>query len=233
MNKELLRGSLNPINLLKILKHKIQFAKQNPGFFHPCGLTVFCGKQGSGKTLSMVQYIQKLTFMYPKAILVTNVEIFGINPTTQVIEYDGIKSLTDINNGIHGVIYCIDEIQLEFNCIESQVIPLEVMVEVSQQRKQRKHIIGTSQVFNRLAKPFREQINIVIACKNVLNIMQINKLIYGEDSEEKDGKLVAKTHGTFIFFHTPELYNSYDTYKKMKRYNEQFKSQKLLRTGGL
>ncbi len=32
------------------------------------------------------------------------------------------------------------------------------MIEVSQQRKQRKHIVGTSQQFMRLAKPLREQV---------------------------------------------------------------------------
>ncbi|MFQ9701887.1 MAG: hypothetical protein ACLR0U_04940 [Enterocloster clostridioformis] len=45
----------------------------------------------------------------------------------------------------------IDEIHLEFNSLESKNIDIEVMIEVSQQRKQRKHIIGTSQVYEWLA----------------------------------------------------------------------------------
>lgn len=39
------------------------------------GLLVFCGGQGSGKTLSAVQYVKKLCEQYPRAILVTNVKI--------------------------------------------------------------------------------------------------------------------------------------------------------------
>ena len=35
------------------------------------------------------------------------------------------------------------------------------MIEVSQQRKQRKHIVGTSQVYMRMAKPLREQIKML------------------------------------------------------------------------
>lgn len=228
MQKELLRGTLNPIKILEWIIYKIQFAKDNPDYFYPKGLMVFCGPQGSGKTLSMVQYITKLTYAYPKAILCTNVDIKGINKTTQVIEYQGIQSLTDIENGTNGVIYCIDEIHLEFNSMESLQIPIEVMIEVSQQRKQRKHIIGTSQVFGRIAKAMREQINIAIVCKNYLGFIQHNKMIYGEETEEVEGKLKAKTYANFIWIHTRELYESYDTYKKMKRYREAWKSNKLM-----
>ncbi len=117
---------------------------------------VFCGPQGSGKTLSAVNYVRDLTWVYPKVKLVTNVDIKGLNPVVQVFEYNGIESITSIENGYDGVIFLIDEIHLEFNSLESKNIPIEIMIEVSQQRKQRKHIVGTSQQFLRLAKPLRE-----------------------------------------------------------------------------
>ena len=56
------------------------------------------------------------------------------------------------------MLYFIDELHLELNSLESKNIDIDVMVEISQQRKQRKHIVGTSQVYMRLAKPIREQI---------------------------------------------------------------------------
>ena len=65
-------------------------------------------------------------------------------------------------NGEKGVIYFIDEIQLYFNSLQSKNINMDVMTQISQQRKQRIHIIATSQVFGRMAKPLREQFSSVI-----------------------------------------------------------------------
>lgn len=222
MNVSLLDGSYNFFNLFSILKYRHNFRKNNPDYFDPDGLLVFCGSQGSGKTLSAVQYIQKLCKLYPKAILCTNTSISGLPDTTKVFEYTGLDCLTSLENGKQGVIYFIDEIHLEFNSLESKNIPIEVMVEISQQRKQRKHIVGTSQVFMRMAKPLREQIKNVVLCKNYFHFIQFNKLINGENAREENGKLVCDTLKNSIWFHSPVMYNSYDTYAKMKRYRNEW-----------
>lgn len=223
MDLDLLRGSLNPKNLIDLAKYKRNFRKENPEYFYPEGLLVFCGSQGSGKTLSAVQYVKKLCIEYPRAILVTNTKINGLPAHTAVVPYDGIKSLTSHENGLCGVIYFIDEIHLEFNSLESKNVPIEVMIEVSQQRKQRKHIVGTSQVYMRMAKPLREQIKNVVICKNFFKCIQFNKLIDGESAHEENGKLKFDTVKNIIWFHSPKLYNSYDTYAKMKRYRKEWK----------
>lgn len=223
MDIDLLSGSLNPSNILKCINYKRKFKRDNPEYFEPEGLLVFCGGQGSGKTLSAVQYVKKLCEEYPRAILVTNVEIKGLPAHTTVVEYNGIESLTKHTNGYAGVIYFIDEIHLEFNSLESKNIPIEVMIEVSQQRKQRKHIIGTSQVYMRMAKPFREQIKNVVICKNFFKCIQYNRLIDGDSAHESNGKLVFDTVKRLFWFHSPNLYNSYDTYKKMRRYSKEWK----------
>ena len=130
---------------------------------------------------------------------------------------NGIESLTKYENGTFGVIYFIDEIHLEFNSLESKSVPIEVMIEVSQQRKQRKHIVCTSQVFGRLAKPLREQFNTVVECRNYFNILQVNFFIKQEDIENTDDmKPKGKISQRQIFIHSRELYESYDTYYKIK-----------------
>ena len=141
---------------------------------------------------------------------------------TAVLPYEGIKSLTKHENGLYGVIYFIDEIHLEFNSLESKNVPIEVMIEVSQQRKQRKHIIGTSQVYMRMAKPLREQIKNVVICKNFFHCIQMNRIIDGESAREENGKLKFDTQKYFLWFHSPKLYGSYDTYAKMKRYSKEW-----------
>ena len=223
MDLDLLRGSLNPKNLIDLAKYKRNFRKENPEYFYPEGLLVFCGSQGSGKTLSAVQYVKKLCIEYPRAILVTNTKINGLPAHTAVISYNGIESLTSHENGLCGVIYFIDEIHLEFNSLESKNVPIEVMIEVSQQRKQRKHIVGTSQVYMRMAKPLREQIKNVVICKNFFKCIQFNRLIDGESAYEENGKLKFDTVKNIIWFHSTKLYNSYDTYAKMKRYRKEWK----------
>lgn len=227
METRLLDGSMNPINIAKVVKHNQIFYANHPEYFRPEGLLVFCGAQGSGKTLSAVQYVKKLCLEYPNAILCTNVQINGLPEATRIVEYDGLDCLKNLENGYAGVIYLIDEIHLEFNSLESKNIDIEVMIEVSQQRKQRKHIVGTTQVYGRLAKPFREQIKNAVLCNCICRCFQINTLIDGSKSYEKDGHLVTDTVKRFYWFHSPALYDSYDTYAKMKRYKNEWKGRPI------
>lgn len=223
ISKLAFEGSKNIKNYFKLKKYNKEFENNNPDYFKPEGLLIFCGAQGQGKTLSAVQYVRELSWEYPKMILVTNVDIKGLCPSVKVYEYNGINSLTEYENGYLGVVYLIDEIHLEFNSLESKNIPIEVMIEVSQQRKQRKHIIGTSQVFLRMAKPLREQIKNLVICQNLFGCIQYNKLIDGESIHEDNGKVVMDIKKKTWWFHTPDLYDSYDTYAKMRRYRNEWK----------
>ena len=226
MDKELLKGSKNLANIGKSIKYNIDFRREHPDFFDPEGIMIFCGSQGSGKTLSAVQYIRKVCEEFPHAILVTNVDIKGLSPLTQVIEYDGLECLKNIENGYAGVIYFIDEIHLELNSLESKNIDMDTIVELSQQRKQRKHIVGTSQVYMRMAKPLREQVKDIVLCKNFFKYFQYNILINGFESKEDNGKLKASIVKKYFWFHSPELYACYDTYAKMRRYKKEWKGKK-------
>ena len=278
MDTSLLNGSLNVLNIFKIIKFRLDFAREHPNYFVPEGLLVFCGSQGSGKSLSAVQYCLKALDKYEHCVFCTTVEIKGY-PTNCyykrktltidgiekniveyytlvgnqlvrrvisyykdgeqhseiknfdvigfngriVVEYNGLDCLKDIENGEEGVLYLMDEIHLEFNSLESKNIPIEVMVEISQQRKQRKHIVGTSQVYMRMAKPLREQIKNVVICRNFFKCLQWNRLIDGETTHEENGKLAFDTQKYIFWIHSPSLYKMYDTYKKMKRYRKEWK----------
>lgn len=135
------------------------------------------------------------------------------------IEYDGLDSLKYICNDQCGVVYLIDELHLELNSLESKNVDIEVMIEISQQRKQRKKIIGTSQQFMRLAKPLREQVFDVVICNNYFGCLQFNKSIDGFSAYEEGGKLQATVKKRCIYVHRYEMYDRYDTYAKMRRYN--------------
>lgn len=181
------------------------------------GINVFCGPQGSGKSLSMIHYAKKIIKDYPKAIIVTNIDL-QFEVKNEVIKYTGFEDFKR-ENGIYGVIYILDEVHLILNSLESKGVPLSIIVELSQQRKQRKLILGTSQVYSRMAKPLREQIKSVIICKNYFSLFQFNYLINAFETEEgSDGKLKYSKLKTSFFFHSKEDYKAYDTYKKMDNY---------------
>ena len=258
MYPEALRLKSDPRDIVNHFTYLREFSKEHPDYFVPIGTMIFCGKQGSGKTLSGVNYVYQLRQYFPKAILVTNVAMkdYPFNTTYKVnqetgetdyfntlgeplifdreghfpegttIEWDGLDCLKYINNGYYGVIYFVDELHLELNSLESKNIDIDVMTEISQQRKQRKHIIGTSQVYMRLAKPLREQIFNVVLCNCWFGWLQYNKLIDGEESQEKDGKLDAVVRKRVFWIHKPEYYSRYDTFAKMKRLNDQWQGHK-------
>lgn len=213
--KQYLSGSCNPLNLLETLKHNILFARDNPDYFYPAGIWVFCGSQGSGKTLSAVQCLQKICKEYPKAIVCTNIAVKGID--NKMIPFTDYEQLKTLDNGIEGIIFFLDELHVLWNSLESKDIPISEMACFCQMRKNRRVIIGTSQVYSRIAKPIREQLQYAIDCKNFFGCIQFNRILDPSESVEKNGVMEAKLVGSKIWFHHPRLYNSYDTLFKIER----------------
>ena len=205
-------------NLFSGIKAQIwKIKNKNPEELDVTGINIFTGSQGSGKSLSMIHVFKKLIYDFPKAIVVTNLE-FNFEIPNKIKKYEGFEDFK-IENGIYGVIYLFDEIHLILNSLESKGVPLSIIVELSQQRKQRKLILGTSQVYSRMAKPLREQIRNIIICKNYFSLFQINYLVDAfESQEDNNGKLKFKKMKVSFFFHRKEDYLAYDTYKKMDTY---------------
>ena len=75
LEKELCRESKRPVILRDWLRYKAGFRRAHPDYFDPDGLAIFVGGQGTGKTLSAVNYVYKLLDAYPHAKLVTNVAL--------------------------------------------------------------------------------------------------------------------------------------------------------------
>lgn len=212
---EFTRGKKSIINLFKTIVYKIRFARNNPDYFYPAGIWVFTGKQGSGKTLSAVKCLKSILKEYPKALVCSNLEIKGLD--RDIIPFTDYKQLSELSNGIEGVIFLLDEIHVLWNSLESKDIPISEMACFCQMRKDRRVIIGTSQVYGRIAKPIREQLQYIIDCSNLFNLIQINTVLDPSDTIEKDGHVGCKKLKTQIWVHTSSDYESYDTLFKIKK----------------
>lgn len=211
-----MQGKKNIMYLFELIKYNYKFNRENPTYFNPDGLLVFVGGQGTGKTLSAVNYVYKLLELYPHAILVTNIDLKDYSvDNKRVFRFNNAEDLKKYKNGKEGVIFLIDEIHLYFNSLESKNINMDVMTQIAQQRKQRIHIVATCQVFGRMAKPLREQFSNVVLCKCYLNFIQKNSLIDRDsiDGEESTGtNLSGKVVRNFFWFRRPSMFEKYDTY---------------------
>lgn len=219
-----LTEDLGILNIFRQKKYLRDFYKNNPTYFRPDGLIVFCGPQGSGKTLSAVNYVYNLLKMYPKCKIVTNLELTDYPfDGIRVFYFKEARDLTRYKNGKEGVIFLIDEIQLYFNSLGSKNIDMDVMTQISQQRKQRIHIVCTSQVFGRMSKQLREQFDVVIYCqKKFFGYLQKNSLIDRDsiDGESSTGtNLKGKVVKNFFYFKNPKSFDRYDTYKVIENKN--------------
>jgi hypothetical protein len=195
---------------------------RDPDEFREHGLHMMCGEQGSGKTTCVVDLLLMLQKKYPLSKVRTN-----FNYVNQVAEVNHWKDLVHNDNGIYGQIEVLDEIQTWFSSLQSKDFPAEMITEISQQRKQRKMILGTAQVFSRIAKPIREQTTIVYLPFTVMGCftwVRVSKPKYWDDEKQTFKHYIRH----YFFIHNKEVRNSFDTYKKIEKYTaDGFKDDKI------
>lgn len=180
---------------------------KNPEFFNHQGCIIFTGRQGRGKTIAMVEQALMWQREYPKSKCITNLAY-----AMQDDELNHWMKLVDYKNGIQGVICLIDEMQNWFSSNQSKNFPPEMLQVVTQNRKNRRVIMGTSQCFARLAKPLREQATEVRKCFTIFGCVTFVHRV--EPELDSSGDVVKWRHlGFYWFVHSDEIRQSYDTYK--------------------
>ncbi len=186
----------------------------DPFAFNEFGIHMVCGKQGSGKTMTVVYLLRKWAQKYPKLQIYTNMDYKYQNG-----ELNTFEELIERKNGIYGVVNVIDEIQNWLPSSDSKNVPVSVLSEISQQRKQKKAIVGTGQVFGKLSKPLREQTHFIYLPRTYLGCLTVVWVAEAEDYDAERNRFRRKKFG-FIFAHDLDLRNAYDTYKKIERYKD-------------
>ena len=178
------------------------------------GLWLFTGAQGHGKTLTLMSVLRDIVRQYPECVVVSNISIYGI-PS---LPYEGLEYFEKYNNGRKGIIFVLDEIQTLFTSLVNAKMPPEMIQVWSQNRKNRRVILGTSQRFNRVAKPLREQTKLLYVCYRPLlwfNRYAVFDATLFDDRGEYTGD-PQKKHYYIPSFECMTMYNTLEVVNKSK-----------------
>ncbi|MCO4565035.1 hypothetical protein Si082_01929 [Streptococcus infantarius subsp. infantarius] len=95
------------------------------------------------------------------------------------------------------------------------------MAEVTQQRKQKIKIVGTSQVFTRVVKQLREQTFEVVDCKTLLGRWTFERAFDAEEynavADRPESKMKLHRLWRKNFVQSKRLRNLYDSYAKIEK----------------
>lgn len=188
---------------------------QDPNEFREFGVHMICGEQGAGKTITAIYLLEQWRSKYPKLMIFSN--IFYKHATGKLQSW---REIVLRNNGTDGEVEFIDEIQTWFSNIDSKTMPPDLLKEISQQRKQKKAVIGTAQVFGQIAKPLRMQTHFVyrpFTFFNCITFVFCTKAHLYDAEKDRFKKYTS----FFFFVHTKELREAYDTFERVQKYSEE------------
>lgn len=181
--------------------------------FPYAGMWLFTGSQGGGKTLLMMHLLKQIIEECPEAIIVSDISIYGI-PS---IPYTGIEQIINMNNGNKGIIFVLDEIQALFNSLQSKNMPLTLVQEWCQNRKNKRLILATAQRFTRIGKPIREQATWVYNCRKFVNGVMYSYSVFDGSLFNDDGDYTGDPPKSHFYVPKVSVMRMYNTLEVVNR----------------
>lgn len=173
---------------LSARKQNKQYVKDRDAF-KLFGIVPFFGEMGQGKTLTLIYFLVRIKLRYPKAIIVSNIELTEFeqvpfhdvssllqaletvkkDPDKKYIHYDTkdqfIDCLQMANNGKLGVIFITDEYQNYFSNQDSKNVPPAIIQQAAYNRKNKRVQLVTSQDYDQLVKAIRRRSIEAVKCR--------------------------------------------------------------------
>ena len=181
--------------------------------FKEHGLYLFCGEQGSGKTMSMTYNINMLILNNPGVFVLTN---YGLMCQDRALECS--DDLLKYHRPYTGIIYGIDEIQATWNSRKWQNMSPEILATLCQNRKSYRVIYGTCQSVSQVDKAIRLQTRRYINCWCLFGILNI--CLWYKPHFDFEGNLEKSTlKKVQIFLQEDSLryqYNTFDLIKSLR-----------------
>lgn len=211
-----MKGTKNPLNLIRSAIYRM---KNKQTIFPYYGIEAFMGRFGAGKTLGCVFKCITILEQYPECILITNTDINGISNVTyrfsSAEELVKVMSQVIEEKNVNGYVIFIDELHVVLSDLFSHSDPI-FLTYLSQLRKLGIYIIGTSQLYNKLPRMVRDYLRLsgqIVFCNKILGGITILQYVDMETCEETSRiNLDYKIKSYDWFFHTIQLYESYDTF---------------------
>lgn len=181
------------------------------------GVYLFCGRVGCGKTISIIEKARRIKQRYPDVKIYSN---FNTDISDGLItSWEQLELLENKNDKgeEQGILFLFDEIHLTFSSQGWQAAPEDLLSYVSLQHKNKKCIFCSSQVWTRVNKVIREQVDFVIECKSFFKSRIVrNKYYLQEDyvvnGDQKDsGIRKRQVMQKYCFVATDKLRRLYDT----------------------
>lgn len=188
------------------------------------GCYCWCGKQGDGKTYSVVQFCLDKVKQNPHYKIVTNVYSFAMTCSDLNIIYnrDFYDIIHKFESGVYDTDYIIfyDEI---FTLIEKGKLGKDVLTFISQLRKRGIYLLTTAQEWLEINVTFRRYVRFQIDCKmfafpftkTAIAINEINDG-YKIHWDNTQNEYVSPRIKTTIKKGLLQVINSYDTYEVIK-----------------
>lgn len=210
------KNGLNIVGMFDFVKMRNRDILEHPERFNLHGILLFCGLQGSGKSLSAFRLINTICELKDDIAIISNVGLSFHN----VYPYNGIQTVFDVteNQGDRGTILFLDEIANQFPSTISKEISDDWLTITNMMRKRRLLIIGTTPVFSRLVKPFREQFEYVCVCEQKFGGLfqsnhwyrcNVETTVLGDSDQENTHNMQEVKHQFFLI--TRDDVSRYDT----------------------
>ena len=213
----LIRHALFLIRLICWIAYDIFMAIKNRNKkVHLYGIWCFVGLPGAGKTMSLVRYLDQQRREHGDKIkIITNFYYAGedehlSNYELFLKEYD------------RPVIFAWDELQNEFNSREYRKFPMQLVHEMTQNRKGHgKQLVYTTQSYTAVDKNFRNLTTKVIDCRTYfrrLTSCRVFKTAFYEAfmaSSSLDKKIKIKPEKRERFLQTNYLRGRYDSFQRL------------------
>lgn len=164
------------------------------------GIWVYCGKQGSGKTLSMVRQAYIINKKYNNVVMKSNFNL----PFTQYIR--NFEEVFPLKRAC----VCIDELGIIANSKKSKEENTLLLKCTAQNRKNRRLILTSCQNYYQCNKDIRTQATYIIDCYCLFKRVYINR--YYVPLVDNEGNIKHTLSSKIDFFvATDKLYELYDT----------------------
>lgn len=233
--------------ILDIYKY-VKYKKQNIcPFYGQIYMFVASGSKafGSGKTLSMVEWLRfvydkynnKLVwsetekkFVRQNVIIISNVKLNDI-PYIPFVGRDQFVNIDKLDHKPEDVIiYAIDEAGAEFNSRNyKDNLPTDFLVRLLQVRHNKCAFAMTAQRFNFVDKLLRNVTGIVTTCEKKWRIVRLREYDAFSLETAVNSDLIQPLTTRF-YFATDRLYNSYDTLYNVEKLKAQLEDGDLLDT---